>query len=167
MNKIIYLDNAATTKPLKEALEFAQKFNDECFYNPSSLYHGGVQNKSQINLAKQTLSKLVGADFDCIFTSCGTESDNTAIFSYSNRGNIVTTKGEHPAIYSPCNELLKKGYDVRFANINKDKLVLVDDLNEVIKMVKDESLGDIYTMVCFDMTANLLKLIKEENHENI
>ena len=62
-------------------------------------------------------------------------------------------------------------YDVltrlEFANIDKEKLVLVDDLNEVIKMVKDESLGDIYTMVCFDMTANLLKLIKEENHENI
>ena len=62
-------------------------------------------------------------------------------------------------------------YDVltrlEFANINKDKLVLVNDLNEVIKMVKNESLGDIYTMVCFDMTANLLKLIKEENHENI
>jgi UDP-N-acetylmuramyl pentapeptide synthase len=62
-------------------------------------------------------------------------------------------------------------YDVltrlEFANINKDKLVLVDDLSEVIKKVKKESLGDIYTMVCFDMTANLLKLIKEENHEDI
>ena len=62
-------------------------------------------------------------------------------------------------------------YDVltrlEFANINKDKLILVDDLSEVIKKVKKESLGDIYTMVCFDMTANLLKLIKEENHEDI
>ena len=62
-------------------------------------------------------------------------------------------------------------YDVltrlEFANIDKDKLILIDDLNDVIKKVKDESLGDIYTMVCFDMTANLLKLIKEENHENI
>lgn len=62
-------------------------------------------------------------------------------------------------------------YDVltrlEFANIDKDKLILIDDLNDVIKKVKKESLGDIYTMVCFDMTANLLKLIKEENHENI
>ena len=62
-------------------------------------------------------------------------------------------------------------YDVltrlEFANIDKDKLVLIDDLDTVIKKVKKESLGDIYTMVCFDMTAILLKLIKEENHEDI
>ena len=62
-------------------------------------------------------------------------------------------------------------YDVltrlEFANIDKEKLVLIDDLDTVIKKVKKESLGDIYTMVCFDMTAILLKLIKEENHENI
>ena len=62
-------------------------------------------------------------------------------------------------------------YDVltrlEFAKIDKEKLILIDDLDTVIKKVKKESLGDIYTMVCFDMTAILLKLIKEENHENI
>lgn len=62
-------------------------------------------------------------------------------------------------------------YDVltrlEFAGIDTKKLVLVDELNEVIKMVKSDSLGDIYTMVCFDMTAVLLNLIKEENHEDV
>ena len=62
-------------------------------------------------------------------------------------------------------------YDVltrlEFAGIDTKKLVLVDELSEVIKKVKSESLGDIYTMVCFDMTAILLNLIKEENHEDI
>lgn len=132
MNNIIYLDNAATTKPMAKALENAKIYNEQNFYNPSSLYHGGVQNKNAILSAKQTLSKIVGSDFDCIFTSCGTESDNTAIFSYSNRGNVVTTKGEHPAIYSPCNELLKKGFEVRFANLNKDGTVDVKHLLSLI-----------------------------------
>ena len=62
-------------------------------------------------------------------------------------------------------------YDVmtrlEFAGIDKDKIVLIDDLSTLIKQVKEDSVGDIYTMVCFDMTAILLKLIKEENHENI
>ena len=132
MCDLIYLDNAATTKPLKEALDSAQKFNEEYFYNPSSLYHGGVSNKSEILSAKETLKKMVGSNFNVIFTSCGTESDNTAIFSYSSRGNIVTTKGEHPAIYAPLNELKNKGYDVRFANINPDGSVDVEHLLSLI-----------------------------------
>ncbi len=61
-------------------------------------------------------------------------------------------------------------YDVvtrlEFANINKDKIVLVDDLSKLIKMVKADSKGDIYTMVCFDMTANIKALIKEDENEN-
>ena len=61
-------------------------------------------------------------------------------------------------------------YDVvtrlEFANISKDKIVLVDDLSKLIKMVKADSKGDIYTMVCFDMTANIQALIKEDEHEN-
>ena len=61
-------------------------------------------------------------------------------------------------------------YDVvtrlEFANISKDKIVLVDDLSKLIKMVKADSKGDIYTMVCFDMTANIKALIKEDENEN-
>ncbi len=61
-------------------------------------------------------------------------------------------------------------YDVitrlEFANISNDKIVLVDDLSKLIKMVKADSKGDIYTMVCFDMTAIIQSLIKEEEHEN-
>lgn len=53
-----------------------------------------------------------------------------------------------------------------FTNIKKDKIVLVEDLNDLIKLVKDNSTGDIYTMVCFDMTANILKLIEGENNAN-
>ncbi len=60
-------------------------------------------------------------------------------------------------------------YDVitrlEFAGIDKSKIVLIDDLNTLIKKVKNDSVGDIYTMVCFDMTANILKLIEDDEHE--
>ena len=60
-------------------------------------------------------------------------------------------------------------YDVltrlSFANIDNNKLILIDDLNELIKRVKQDSVGDIYTMVCFDMTANILKLIEDDENE--
>ncbi len=62
-------------------------------------------------------------------------------------------------------------YDVitrlSFANIPLEKIILVDDLSKLIKMVKEKSIGDIYTMVCFDMTANILKLIEDDENENI
>ena len=62
-------------------------------------------------------------------------------------------------------------YDVitrlSFANIPLEKIILVDDLSKLIKMVKEKSVGDIYTMVCFDMTANILKLIEDDENENI
>jgi hypothetical protein len=53
-----------------------------------------------------------------------------------------------------------------FTNIDKDKIVLVEDLNDLINLVKTKSNGDIYTMVCFDMTANILKLIEGEDNAN-
>ena len=61
-------------------------------------------------------------------------------------------------------------YDVvtrlELANIANDKIILVDDLNNLLDLVKEKSVGDIYTMVCFDMTANILKLIKDDENEN-
>lgn len=62
-------------------------------------------------------------------------------------------------------------YDVitrlEFANIDKDKIILIDNLNSLIKKVKETSVGDIYTMVCFDMTENILKLIEDDENENV
>ena len=54
-----------------------------------------------------------------------------------------------------------------FTDIPKDKIVLIDDLNELIKKVKKDSIGDIYTIVCFDMTANILKLIEDDENEKV
>ncbi len=132
MVNTIYLDNAATTKPYKSALEKASLFNDELFYNPSSVYHNAIICSKELNQAKQSLLQYFGSNFEVIFTSCGSESDNMAINSYLKRGNAVTTLGEHSAVYAPFNEYKNKGYDSRFASLNADGSVNVDNLLSLI-----------------------------------
>ncbi len=132
MCKIIYLDNAATTRPSEKALKNAEIYNSEAFYNSSAVYSLGLNSKLALNAVKENIISYVGSDFDIIFTSCGSESNNTAIFSYTNRGNAVTTLGEHPAVFMPFMELKNKGHDVRFAKINKDCTVNVEDLLSLI-----------------------------------
>ena len=129
---MMYFDNAATTKPLKSAIISAQYINDELYFNPSAKYHGGVKASLVIKTARDNISKFVGSDFDVIFTSGGSESDNTAIYSYLKRGNAVTTLGEHSAVYEPFIDLKTKGYDARFARINKDGSVDVKNLLSLI-----------------------------------
>ena len=77
---MIYLDNAATTKPSASALEKAQIFNTENYFNPSALYAGGLRCAREIKLAKENILKnLHAVNSEVIFTSCGSESDNLAI----------------------------------------------------------------------------------------
>ena len=132
MDKILYLDNAATTKPCALALKNNEKFNDFEFYNPSAKYKQALNAKMAIDDAKRKIISCFSNNFDLIFTSCGSESDNTAIFSYSNRGNIISTLGEHSAIHAPLTELKNKGYDSRFAKINKDGTVNVEHLLSLV-----------------------------------
>lgn len=129
---MIYLDNAATTIPSKTALEKAQIFNSELFYNPSALYSGGLNCAREIKSAKESILKNLGAvNHEVIFTSCGSESDNMAIFCSVKRGVFVTDKGEHSAVYKSFLELKNRGHNVYFANINKDGTVNVDDLIKI------------------------------------
>lgn len=125
---MIYLDNAATTKPSENALNKSNGFLLNNYFNPSARYRGGIDALSKIKYSKEEIIKAVGGDFDVIFTSCGSESNNMAVFSYAKRGNSVTTLGEHSAIYQPFLELKNGGYDSRFAKINPDGSVNVEDL---------------------------------------
>ena len=132
---MIYLDNAATTKPCKQALSFAQKFNDENFYNPSALYQGGIDNSKEIKDAKNTILSALGvsqSDFEVVFTSCGSESDNMAIFCAKKRGVFVTSKGEHSAVYKSFLELKQRGLTVEFIELNKDGSINTEKLYEYL-----------------------------------
>ena len=133
---MIYLDNAATTKPFSSAIEKANKFNIEEFFNPSALYKGGLSTSKEIKSAKENLLRSIGATtdkFEVIFTSCGTESDNQAVFGTIKRGVFVTDLGEHSAIYKSFLELKNRGLDVHFVGLNKDGSVNVEELYSLVK----------------------------------
>ncbi len=133
---MIYLDNAATTRPFSSALEKAKKFNNEEFFNPSALYKGGLSTSKEIKLAKENLLRSLGATldkFEVIFTSCGTESDNQAVFGAVKRGVFVTDLGEHSAIYKSFLELKNRGLTVHFVGLNKDGSVNEEELYSLVK----------------------------------
>lgn len=131
---MIYLDNAATTKPDSECLEVAGQYLTDKFYNPSALYAEGYNLHREINASRADILNLIANDhdFQIIFTSCGTEADNHAVFCCGKRGNVVTTLGEHSAVFSAVNELKERGIEVRFAALNSDGSVDVDSLLSLI-----------------------------------
>ena len=162
----IYLDNAATTKPNSEALEFAiNKLADDGFYNPSALYSRARRVSVEVDAARKQILSFFPKGYNLTFTSCGSESDNTAIFSFAKRGNVVTTLGEHSAVYNTFNEVKQRGVEVRFAPLNKngsvneEKLLsLIDDKTTFVSIVHvNNETGAINDI------NRLAKLIKQKN----
>ena len=136
---MIYLDNAATTKPNEEAFDKAKQYVTEKFYNPSSLYKEGFALQSELKKARSVLLSKVADEtaFELIFTSCGTESNNQAIFSFARRGNAVTTAGEHSAVALPFAELKNRGVaEPRIAPLLKDGRV---DVDKLLALVDDKT----------------------------
>ena len=128
---MIYLDNAATTKPSATAFDRARIYVTEKFHNPSALYNEGFALQSELKKARSVLLSKIADEtaFELIFTSCGTESDNQAIFSFAKRGNAVTTAGEHSAVTASFQELKNRGVaEPRFAPLEKDGRVNVEKL---------------------------------------
>ena len=131
---MIYFDNAATTKPSSQAIEKASQFNNDNFFNPSTLYVGGLGCAKEIKLAKESILKNLGANnHELIFTSCGSESDNTAVFCSVKRGVFLTTKGEHSAIYKSFLELKNRNITTEFIDLNSDGTVNEEKLINAIK----------------------------------
>ncbi len=136
---MIYLDNAATTKPCEEAFEQAKVYVTEKFYNPSALYKEGFALQSELKKVRSVLLSKIADEgsFELIFTSCGTESDNQAIFSFARRGNAVTTMGEHSAVSAPFAELKTRGIvEPRFAPLLSDGRV---DVEKLLTLVDDKT----------------------------
>lgn len=131
---MIYLDNAATTKPCEKALFRAGEFLTEKYFNPSAMYQEGFALQSELKKARSSLLSYVAdsAAFEWIFTSCGTEADNQAVFGAARRGNAVTTAGEHSAIQACFSELKNRGVETRFAPLNADGSVNVEELLKLV-----------------------------------
>ena len=120
----IYLDNNATTQVDPEVLEEMLPFFTEQFGNPSSMHQFGNKVGHALKKARGQVQDLLGAEHDTeiIFTSCGSESDSTAILSalkaYPKRREIITTTVEHPAVLELCKHLEKEDYTVHYLKVD-------------------------------------------------
>jgi cysteine desulfurase len=115
--KTVYLDNNATTRVAPEVVEAMAPYHGDLYGNPSSAHRFGGRVAARVGEARERVAALLGAEpEEIIFTSCGTESDNTAVMSAlaSNPGkrHVVTSRVEHPAIRSLGQHLAERGYEV-------------------------------------------------------
>ena len=120
----IYFDNNATTMVAPEVVEAMLPYFTEQFGNPSSIHQFGNRVGQAIKQARVQVQTLLGAEHDSeiVFTSCGTESDSTAILSalrvQPERREIITTVVEHPAVLALCEQLEKDGYTVHYLPVD-------------------------------------------------
>jgi cysteine desulfurase len=136
--KNVYADNNATTKVAPEVVEVMLPYFTEYYGNPSSMHTFGGQVAKKIDYARQQVADLVGADpSEIIFTSCGTESDNAAIWGIlranPRKKHIVTTRVEHPAIHNLCNYLAQNGYHVTELGVDSQGMLNLNELADVIR----------------------------------
>ncbi|MGW8325296.1 MAG: aminotransferase class V-fold PLP-dependent enzyme, partial [Desulfobacterales bacterium] len=122
--KVIYVDNNATTQVAPEVLEEMLPYFNEYYGNPSSMHTFGGMVEQKIVEARERLAGLLGASPDeIIFTSCGTESDSTAIraaiLSNPNKKHILTSRVEHPAVKNLFEYLSKNGYRATFVPVDR------------------------------------------------
>lgn len=139
MKKLIYLDNAATTKTAPEVVEAMLPYFSEFYGNPSSIYSLAGESKKAVTQARETIAEALGARPEEIyFTAGGSESDNWALKAaaeyYKNKGNhIITTKIEHHAVLHTCQWLEKQGFEVTYLNVDEHGLVKLDELKKAIR----------------------------------
>lgn len=133
MANVIYMDNNATTKVAEEVIEEMMPYLSQKYGNPSSMHTFGGQVGKKVAQAREQVAALLNCEPDeIIFTSCGTESDNTAIKGtldmYPNRRKIVTTRVEHPAVLATCRELERHGYSISEISVDQQGNLDVDEL---------------------------------------
>ena len=139
MSKLIYLDNAATTKTAPEVVEAMLPYFTEYYGNPSSVYSFAAQNKEVITQQREIIANALGAKTEEIyFTAGGSESDNWALKAtfeaYKSKGNhIITTKIEHHAILHTCEYLEKeRGAKITYLDVDENGIVKLDELEKAI-----------------------------------
>ncbi|MCC2254064.1 cysteine desulfurase NifS [Ruminococcus sp. CLA-AA-H200] len=129
MDRLIYLDNAATTKTSPEAVEAMLPYFTEHYGNPSSVYGFAAANKEVITQQREIIAGVLGAKTNEIyFTAGGTESDNWALTAaaeaYASKGkHIITSRIEHHAILHTCEYLEKRGCEVTYLDVDENGLV--------------------------------------------
>ena len=157
MNGKIYLDNNATTRIDEEVFNAMLPYLKEEYGNPSSTYSFGKNIKEEINKARENVARMLNTQSDnIIFTSCGSESNVTAIMSLikinSNKKHIITTKVEHASIMETMKYLEKQGYNITYLNVDNYGRLDLNELKESITndtvlisvMMANNEIGNIY-----------------------
>ena len=138
MERVVYLDNNATTMVAPEVLDAMLPFFKDRYGNPSSMHSfGGLVAKDMLR-AREQVARLLGADndFEITFTGTATESDNIAIRGilgyYKEKKHVITSTTEHPAVLNLCKQLEKEGYRVTFVPVGSDGVVDVEFLKNSV-----------------------------------
>jgi len=170
MDKIVYLDNAATTQVSKAALDAMLPFFNDRYGNPSSVYSVGRDAKKAIEEARETVAKAIGARPEEIyFTGSGTEANNWALKSaaQANMGkgkHLITTAIEHPAVFNTMKFLEKVGFELTVLDVDCNGQVSLDELSDSIRedtilisvMTANNEIGTILPI------ANIGKIAREK-----
>ena len=139
---VVYVDNNATTRVASEVFEAMKPYLTDEYGNPSSMHTFGGKIYREIDRAREKVADLLGVSdsSEIIFTSCGTESDNTAIMStlrsYPGKKHIITTKVEHSAVLNLCKYLETIGYRVTYIGVDKKGMI---DLSEFESSINQDT----------------------------
>lgn len=140
MEKVIYMDNAATTSLSTEVLDYMMPFLQDNFGNPSTIYSIGKNARKEVEKARHTVAKILNCmPREIFFTSGGTESDNWAIRGVAieaikqGKNHIITSKIEHHAVLHTVQTLEKEGFEVTYLDVDNNGLVNPEDVRNAIK----------------------------------
>ncbi len=136
--RVVYMDNNATSQVAPEIVAAMLPFFGDKYGNPSSMHTFGGAVARPIEEARGKMAALLGAaPGELIFTSCGTESDNTAInaalMSHPEKKHVITTRVEHPAVLNYCQDLVRRGYEVTFLPVDRQGLLDLDRVENAIR----------------------------------
>ena len=171
----VYVDNNATTAVAPEVYDAMVPFLTAEYFNPSSMYEASRKASDAIEDARKTVSKMLraGNPKQILFTSCASESNNTAIFGVAKanpqRRHIITTAVEHPAILDVCKDMARSGYDVTFLPVDSSGNL---DVVNFVRALRPETLlvsimhANNESGVVFPVD-NLSRLVKETHPEII
>ena len=136
---MIYADNAATTKMSQASIDKMVSLMNETYGNPSSLYRFGQKAKEELELARETVASVIGAEpREILFTSGGSEADNQAIRSVAllgkaqGKNHIISTKFEHHAVLHTLDKLAKEGFEITLLDVHEDGLVRPEEVEAAI-----------------------------------
>ncbi|MGD9253507.1 MAG: cysteine desulfurase NifS [Holophagae bacterium] len=139
---VIYLDNNATTKVAPEVVEAMMPYLTGEYFNPSSMYEAARGPADAVTAARKTIGRLLGTrPSEILFTSCASESNNTALFgtiaANPNRRHIVTSAVEHPAIYEVGKDLERRGFEMDFVPVDSQGRL---DRREFVRALRPDTL---------------------------